>query len=59
MPSWNMTSFGELRVMCENARLIVSKIVLNTLEGLKISYPKTSGERRDELLAIRKQLEES
>ncbi|QIE29992.1 Polyphosphate:ADP phosphotransferase (plasmid) [Caballeronia sp. SBC1] len=42
----------------ENARLIVSKIVLDTFEGLKMSYPKTSAERRDELLSIRKQLEE-
>ena len=42
----------------ENARLIVSKIVLDTFEGLKMSYPKTSAERREELLSIRKQLEE-
>lgn len=41
----------------ENARLIVSKIVLETLEGLSMSYPKTSAERSAELLAIRKQLE--
>jgi PPK2 family polyphosphate:nucleotide phosphotransferase len=40
----------------ENARLIVSQIVLDTLEGLKMSYPETSAARRDELLAIRKQL---
>lgn len=42
----------------ENARLIVSRIILDTLEGLKMAYPKTSPERRKELLAIRKQLEE-
>ena len=40
-----------------NARLIVSRIVLDTLEGLKLSFPKTSPERRRELLSIRKQLE--
>jgi PPK2 family polyphosphate:nucleotide phosphotransferase len=42
----------------ENARLIVSQIVLDTLEGLNMAYPKTSAERRHELLSIRKQLEE-
>ena len=40
----------------ENARLIVSQIVLDTLEGLKMAYPKTSAERRKELLVIREQL---
>jgi polyphosphate kinase 2 (PPK2 family) len=40
----------------ENARLIVSQIVLDTLAGLNMSYPKTSPERRRELLSIRKQL---
>jgi PPK2 family polyphosphate:nucleotide phosphotransferase len=40
----------------ENARLIVSRIVLDTLEALKLSYPKTSAERRQELLTIRKRL---
>lgn len=43
----------------ENARLIVSQIVLDTLEGLDASYPKTSAERRQELLTIRKRLEQS
>jgi hypothetical protein len=42
----------------ENARLIVSQIVLDTLEGLKMACPKTSEERRKNLLAIRTQLEE-
>jgi len=42
----------------ENARLIVSRIVLDTLEELKLAYPKTSAARRKELLAIRKQLGE-
>jgi PPK2 family polyphosphate:nucleotide phosphotransferase len=41
----------------ENARLIVSQIILDTLDGLKMTYPKTSGERRQELRSIRKQLE--
>ncbi len=41
----------------ENARLIVSQIVLDTLEGLNLTYPKVSAGRRKELLAIRKELE--
>jgi PPK2 family polyphosphate:nucleotide phosphotransferase len=40
----------------ENARLIVSRIVLDTLEGLEMTYPKTSAERRQELLSIRERL---
>jgi PPK2 family polyphosphate:nucleotide phosphotransferase len=40
----------------ENARLIVSQIVLDTLEELEMTYPKTSTERRQELLSIRAQL---
>jgi len=40
----------------ENARLIVSRIVLDTFEELKMSYPETSPERRQELQSIRKQL---
>lgn len=40
----------------ENARLIVSRIVLDTFEGLKMTYPRTSAKRRRELLAIRKRL---
>jgi PPK2 family polyphosphate:nucleotide phosphotransferase len=40
----------------ENARLIVSRIILDTLERLKMSYPKTSAERQRELKSIRKQL---
>ena len=42
----------------ENARLIVSKIVIDTLEDLEMAYPVTSDERRAELLTIRKRLEE-
>ncbi len=40
----------------ENARLIVSRIILDTFEALKMAYPKTSAKRRRELLSIRKQL---
>ena len=40
----------------ENARLIVSHILLDTFEGLKMTYPKTSTKRRLELQSIRKQL---
>jgi hypothetical protein len=40
----------------ENARLIVSQIMLNTFEGLKMTYPKTSAKRRQELQSIRDQL---
>jgi len=40
----------------ENARLIVSQIVLDTLEGLQMTYPKSSAKRRQELQSIRKQL---
>jgi PPK2 family polyphosphate:nucleotide phosphotransferase len=40
----------------DNARLIISAIVLDTLKSLKLSYPKTTAKRRTELLAIRKQL---
>ena len=40
----------------ENARLIVSQIVLDTLKGLKMEYPKTTAKRRRELEAIRKLL---
>jgi PPK2 family polyphosphate:nucleotide phosphotransferase len=41
----------------DNARLIVSQIVVEALDGLKMAYPKTTGKRRKELLAIRKELE--
>jgi PPK2 family polyphosphate:nucleotide phosphotransferase len=40
----------------QNARLIVSQIVLDTLEDLKMAYPIVSAKRRQELLSIRKQL---
>jgi PPK2 family polyphosphate:nucleotide phosphotransferase len=41
----------------KNARLIVSQILVDTLEGLKMTYPETSSERRQELESIRKRLE--
>ena len=40
----------------ENARLIVSQIILETLNGLEMTYPKLSAERRKELQAIRERL---
>ena len=40
----------------ENARLIVSQIVLDALSGLKIAYPKTTEKHRQELQSIRKLL---
>src|SRR3984885_1436922 len=42
----------------ENTRLIVSRIVVDTLAGLEMSYPQTSAKRRRELQVIRKQLTE-
>jgi PPK2 family polyphosphate:nucleotide phosphotransferase len=43
----------------ENARLIIARIVLDTLESLKMAYPKTTPKRRQELQAIRKQLKKN
>jgi PPK2 family polyphosphate:nucleotide phosphotransferase len=40
-----------------NARLIVSRIVLDAVEALPLSYPKPSTGRRRELRSLRKQLE--
>lgn len=40
----------------ENARLIVSQILLDTLNELKMAYPKSSAKRRQELKSIRKLL---
>jgi PPK2 family polyphosphate:nucleotide phosphotransferase len=40
----------------ENARLIVSQIVLDSLHKLKMAYPKTTAKRRLELKSIRKLL---
>jgi len=41
----------------ENARLIVSRIVLDALDGLKLEFPKVTATRREELVEIRKRLE--
>ncbi|MGO9700102.1 MAG: ADP-polyphosphate phosphotransferase [Xanthobacteraceae bacterium] len=40
----------------ENARLIVSRIILDAAEELKMAYPKTSAKRHRELQLIRKRL---
>ncbi|MHB8428262.1 MAG: ADP-polyphosphate phosphotransferase, partial [Acidiferrobacterales bacterium] len=40
----------------ENSRLIISQVILDTLEGLRMAYPKTGAKRRRELLALRKRL---
>jgi hypothetical protein len=40
----------------ENARLIVSQIVLDTLKDLKMEYPKTTPKRERELQVMRKHL---
>jgi polyphosphate kinase 2 (PPK2 family) len=41
----------------DNARLIVSRVVLDSLSELKMAYPKTSPKREQELQEIRKLLE--
>ncbi len=40
----------------ENARPIVSRVILDAADEFKMTYPKTSAKRREELLSIRKQL---
>jgi len=40
----------------KNARLIVSRIILDTLNALNMHYPETDAERQQELLSIRRQL---
>ncbi len=40
----------------ENAHLIISKVILETLDALKMAYPETPPARRKELLKIRRQL---
>lgn len=40
----------------ENARLVVSQIILDFLDGLPVAYPRTAAQRRKELQAIRAQL---
>jgi hypothetical protein len=39
--------------------LIIARILLDTLESLKMAYPKTTARRRRELRAIRKQLKKN
>ncbi len=40
----------------ENARLIISQIVVNTLKDLKMSYPRLDAKRRRELKSMRRLL---
>ena len=40
----------------ENARLIISQIILDTFKALKLAYPKPSAEHQRELQLVRKQL---
>lgn len=40
----------------ENARLIISTIILDTFQSLNMSNPKTDDKRREELLLVREQL---
>src|SRR5438552_1274071 len=40
-----------------NARLIISQIVVDTLQSLQLTYPKTDKNRLKELRSLRKQLE--
>ena len=39
-----------------NTRLIVSRVVIEAMQDLRMSYPRVSPARRRELQAIRKQL---
>ncbi|NTV25229.1 MAG: polyphosphate kinase 2 family protein [Chlorobiaceae bacterium] len=41
----------------ENARLIVSEIIVETMKSLDLNYPEISSERQKELIDIRKRLE--
>ena len=40
----------------ENARLVVSQIILDTLNGLEMTYPEVSAQRQQELRSIRERL---
>ncbi len=40
----------------KNARLIISQVLLDAFNDLKMAYPKTTAKRRTELKSIRKQL---
>ena len=41
----------------ENARLIISEVIADALDGMKLSYPKPDKKQRKELESIRKALE--
>jgi PPK2 family polyphosphate:nucleotide phosphotransferase len=41
----------------KNTRVIVSQIILDTMDSLKLAYPRTTRDRRRELASIRKRLE--
>jgi hypothetical protein len=43
-------------ILKHNARLIVSRIVLDTFRSLEMHYPELDAKRREALLAIREQL---
>ena len=40
----------------ENARLIVSQIILDTLDGLEMTYPEVGAQRQQELQSIRERM---
>ena len=40
----------------DNARLIVSQIIVDAMKDLKMAYPRTTAKRRFELQAIKKLL---
>lgn len=40
----------------ENAQMIISQAIIDTLKGLKMSYPKLTPQRRRQLQAMRKEL---
>lgn len=40
----------------ENARLIISQVIFDTLKGLRMSYPEPTRKRRKELLSLRRLL---
>ena len=41
----------------DNARLIISQVILDAFESLGLSYPRAGRKRRQELLAMRRQLQ--
>jgi hypothetical protein len=40
----------------KNARLIISRVILDAFKALKMRYPATDAKRREELLSIRQHL---